>query len=130
MKITCCGCGGKKVDARLTDGIEIYPHREDLYDLPFWKCDDCGNFVGCHHKTSNRTKPLGCIATKEVKAKRIGIHQIIDPLWQSGKHKRNCIYGWLSDKLGYRYHTANVRSLEEVAQVKALLSKFIKEHDH
>ena len=112
MKITCCGCGGKKVDARLTDGIEIYPHREDLYDLPFWKCDDCGNFVGCHHKTSNRTKPLGCIATKEVKAKRIGIHQIIDPLWQSGKHKRNC------------------RSLEEVAQVKALLSKFIKEHDH
>ena len=45
-EILCCGCGGEKVQARLTHGSEIYPHRKDLYSLPFWKCDACGNFVG------------------------------------------------------------------------------------
>ncbi|NTG07102.1 hypothetical protein [Rhizobium rhizogenes] len=54
----CCGCQAE-VSARLTDGKEIYPHRRDLHDLPFWKCDACKNFVGCHHKTANHTKPLG-----------------------------------------------------------------------
>ena len=128
MKITCCGCSGEEVEARLTDGEEIYPHREDLYELPFWICDACGNFVGCHHKTANRTAPLGCIATKEIKAKRIGIHQIMDPLWKEGKHKRSFIYKWLSDKLGYTYHTGSIKSLEEVAKVKSLLKEFTKEH--
>ena len=28
--IRCCGCGDK-VQARLTDGSEIYPHRKDLF---------------------------------------------------------------------------------------------------
>ena len=65
-KIYCCGCG-KKVSPRLTSGKEVYPHRSDLIKLPFWKCDKCGNFVGCHHKTKNRTATLGVIATKEIK---------------------------------------------------------------
>jgi len=43
MKIFCCGCG-QDIDARLTDGAEIFPYRKDLYSLPFWKCDACGNF--------------------------------------------------------------------------------------
>jgi hypothetical protein len=50
--IFCCECR-EKVNARLTEGEEIYPHREDLKDLPFWICDKCKNFVGCHHKTDN-----------------------------------------------------------------------------
>lgn len=37
MLIFCCGCQ-KEVDALLTSGAEIYPHRCDLKDLPFWKC--------------------------------------------------------------------------------------------
>ena len=64
--IFCCGCQSD-VQARLTDGAEIYAHRRDLASLPFWKCDACGNFVGCHHKTKHRTRPLGCIPTKEIK---------------------------------------------------------------
>ncbi len=64
MLIYCCGCN-EKIKARLTNGEEIYPHRTDLYLLPFWKCDSCGNFVGCHHKTDNPTKPLGCIPSHQ-----------------------------------------------------------------
>lgn len=64
--IFCCGCG-VDVQARLTDVAEIYPHRDDLHSLPFWRCDACGNSVGCHHKTQNPTRPLGCIPTNEIK---------------------------------------------------------------
>jgi hypothetical protein len=42
--IHCSGCKGP-VNARLTDGAEIYPHRQDLHRLPFWRCDSCGNYV-------------------------------------------------------------------------------------
>ncbi len=67
--IFCCGCKAD-VRARLTSGKEIYPHRSDLSSLPFWRCDGCGNFVGCHHKTKDRTRPLGCIPTPEIKEER------------------------------------------------------------
>lgn len=116
MKIYCCGCKDT-VHVRLTDGKEIYPHREDLYSLPFWICDTCGNFVGCHYKTKNRTNPLGCIATPEIKKARMHIHAILDPLWKTGKIKRGKLYEILSDKLGYKYHTANIMDIEEARRI-------------
>jgi len=122
-EIRCCGCG-KKVQARLTDGKEIYPHREDLADLPFWKCDACGNFVGCHHKTKNRTQPLGCIPTPEIKEARQHIHALLDPIWQSGKMKRQEIYKVLSDELGWKYHTAQIRSVEEARKVYRIVKQY------
>ena len=66
--------------ARLTDGKEVYPHRSDLNSLPFWICDRCRNFVGCHHKTKNPTRPLGCIPNKEMKNARKHIHNLLDPI--------------------------------------------------
>jgi hypothetical protein len=108
----CCGCS-KEVPARLTDGAEIYPHRADLRSLPFWRCDACGNFVGCHHKTKDRTRPLGCIPTPELKAARRHLHAIIDPIWQSGAMKRRALYAELGRRLGREYHTAETRSIEE-----------------
>lgn len=120
MKIHCCGCE-KKVDARLTDGSEIYPHRPDLHKLPFWKCDACGNNVGCHHQTDRPTQPLGCIATKEIKNARQHIHKIIDPIWKSGKMNRKEIYASLSIDLGHKYHTANIRTIEEARKVYRLV---------
>jgi len=124
MLIRCCGCE-KKVDARLTDGGEIYPHRPDLKSLPFWKCDACGNYVGCHHKTKNRTQPLGCIPTPEIKNARQHIHKLLDPIWQSGKMKRKEIYKILSDRLGWKYHTANIRSVEEAREVYRIIQEHV-----
>lgn len=101
------------VAERLTDGKEIYPHRRDLFSLPFWKRDKCNNFVGCHHKTKDRTKPLGCIPTPEIKNARKQIHGLLDPLWKSGRMKRGAIYGRLSAVLGREYHTAEIRTMSE-----------------
>jgi hypothetical protein len=126
MKIHCCGCQ-EKIEARLTDGEEIYPHRSDLHSLPFWKCDKCKNFVGCHHKTKNRTRPLGCIPTKEIKSARQHIHKLIDPLWKKGIISRSSLYKRMSDELGFNYHTATIRSIEEARKVYAVGQKIKQE---
>lgn len=110
--IYCCGCGGK-VEARLTNGGEVYPYRPDLAGLPFWRCDGCGNWVGCHHKTSNPTRPLGNIPTRELKNARQHIHRILDPLWQSGRFRRTELYAKLTEHMGFEYHTARLRTLDE-----------------
>ena len=121
MKLYCCQCG-KKVEARLTNGLEVYPHRIDLGDLPFWKCDTCGNHVGCHHKTNNPTRPLGNISTKEIRQARQHIHRILDPLWKQRRIKRKELYAMLSNMLGWEYHTAKIKSVEEAREVyKAVL---------
>lgn len=117
-KIFCCGCQAS-VDARLTYGAEVYPHRKDLATLPFWKCDNCGNWVGCHHKTKNPTNPLGVIPTLEIKKARQHIHRILDPIWKSGGMKRREVYREIERRLGMKkdYHTANIRSIDHARKV-------------
>jgi hypothetical protein len=113
----CCGCQAE-VQARLTSGKETYPHRRDLQDLPFWKCGACGNFVGCHHKTKDRTRPLGCIPTPEIKLVRSEIHKVIDPIWKSGRVGRRELYGMIAHVIGVEeYHTANINSIDQANEV-------------
>lgn len=121
MKIYCAGCE-KEINARLTNGFEIYPHREDLQGLPFWKCDTCGNYVGCHHNRKHDSiKPLGIIPTAELRKARQRIHMILDPLWKVGALTRKEIYLILSEKLGWKYHTAKIRNIEEAETVYKLI---------
>lgn len=112
MELWCCSCADY-VTARLTDGAEVYPHRKDLSDLPFWRCDTCGNWVGCHHKTKEPTRPLGNIPSPELKKARSHIHSLIDPLWKSKKIKRGDLYARMSEKIGWNYHTASLRTIDE-----------------
>jgi hypothetical protein len=110
--IYCCQCAAD-VEARLTDGREIYPHRPDLHEQPFWRCDTCRNYVGCHHKTQNPTHPLGVIPSEEVKNARRHIHRILDPIWQTGRLHRKHVYARLTEALGRQYHTGELRTVEE-----------------
>lgn len=127
--IWCCGCG-RKTDARLTTGSEVYAHRPGLATLPFWKCDQCGNFVGCHHKTEDRTKPLGCIPTPEIKAARQHIHRILDPIWKKGHASRGKVYAMLSERMKCKsYHTAEIRSVEEAREVYRHVAAIARELD-
>ena len=116
MKIFCCTCD-KDVQARLTDGKEIYPHRGDLASLPFWKCDACGNYVGCHHKTANRVKPLGVIPSAEIRNARRHLHDIIDPIWREGLLSRRQVYAKISEHIGREYHTAELSDIEEAREI-------------
>ena len=60
---------------------------------------------------------MGVIASKEIKEKRIEIHNIIDPLFLSGKINRKELYKVISDRLGYTYHTANIKTTEEANKI-------------
>lgn len=122
----CCGCN-TDVIARLTDGKEVYGHRRDLFSLPFWKCDGCNNFVGCHHKTGDRERPLGCIPTKKIKAMRMAIHKLIDPLWKEKIVSRTQLYRMISDAVGWEYHTAKIKSDDEAQAVYSAVYKIKRE---
>jgi len=110
--IYCCGCE-QVVSAALVSGRDVYPHRADLSSLPFWQCPTCKNFVGCHHKTKDRTRPLGVIATQAIKDLRKQIHVVIDPIWQDGIMDRGALYKELGAAIGRKYHTAELRNEAE-----------------
>lgn len=124
--IFCTGCK-KIVQARLTDGAERYPHRPDLASIPFWHCDTCGAWVGCHHKTSKPTTPLGFLATPELFKARVKIHDLLDPLWKSGKIKRGQAYARITRELGYQYHTGEIVSIEEARRVYKIVAEMHNE---
>jgi hypothetical protein len=90
---TCIECG--KV-GRLVDGRAVYPDRRDLHDKFFYKCA-CGAYVGCHPGTM---KALGFPAGSLTRAARGQAHEAFDPLWRSGRIKRDFAYRWLAAKLG------------------------------
>lgn len=108
MKIFCCTCD-EVIIAKALKGMDVYPHREDLYDLNFFECPSCNNFVGTH---KNSGKPLGTIASKELKQARIAIHRLLDPIWKNGTLTRTEVYRRLSEHLGIDFHTADVTSIK------------------
>jgi hypothetical protein len=110
----------------LTSGAETYPHRPDLADIPRWICDTCKNHVGTHHKTADRTRPLGNIPSKELQKARIHIHNLIDPMWKSRRVSRRDVYGHLSAKLGYEYHTAEIKTIEEARRVYVVAREYVR----
>ena len=126
MILHCCGCS-LIVVPRLTNGAEIYPHREDLSELNFWVCDDCGNYVGCH-KDVNDT-PLGSIPSPEIRECRRKLHSIIDPLWRRGLINRSDLYNALTSKLGYEYHTGQVNTVRDYVEVKEIISDIAMDLD-
>lgn len=120
MKIHCCACQAE-IEARHTNGREIYPNRADLHSLPFWIHDACGNYVGCHHKTNNPTRPLGCIPDDRLREARKRLHAFMDPLWKLGFVSRKDLYERLSKELGVKsFHTANTKSVEQIEKAMAI----------
>lgn len=122
--IWCTNCN-REVDAILTDGSEMYPSRPDLARIPFWVCptDGCNAFVGTHHKSRQKYKPLGFLATPAVKKWRMIIHGILDPLWREGKATRKDLYQEIGDKLGRTYHTAEIYSENEGRQIYEIVKE-------
>ncbi len=125
MILFCCECQ-HDIEAVLVSGKEIYPHRKDLAALPYWQCPSCRNYVGCHHKTPTPTKPLGCIPNPEMRKARSFIHSILDPLWKEGHYERGVLYAMIKEKLGYHYHTAELRSIEEARKVYKVVKDIAK----
>lgn len=125
INLWCVNCSAD-VRASLVRGEKLYPHRSDLSRLPFWECPKCLNTVGTHYKSSEPLKPLGVIATKEMKTMRVDIHNLIDPIWKSGVMTRTQVYGFISRRLGHDYHTGELRTVAEARKVLAIIGQLRK----
>jgi len=107
-------CSSCHREARLTTGEEIYPHRQDLWNQQFYKCDSCGGYVGCH---KGGITPYGTPANAVLRRARTGVHKLFDPIWLTAdlcgayapednkarwtirKAARTRLYGYLSVQL-------------------------------
>lgn len=123
-KVYCCGCW-QHVQARFCSGKEIYPHRPDLSDKIFWKCDTCGNYVGCHRNTA---RPLGVIPTPELRAARQRVHAAIDPFWKDGRISRTELYHKISCRIGEEFHTANMIRVSDADKIIAIANEIMERH--
>ncbi|MBO7615012.1 MAG: hypothetical protein J6T15_04890 [Bacilli bacterium] len=90
----CDNCGSDRV--RYTTNDEIYGK---IYgNGGCYICDSCRSYVGVYDTKSK--KPLGRLATKELRELKMACHSKLDPWWKSGKFKRTDCYGYLANKLG------------------------------
>lgn len=62
-------------------------------------------------------RPLGFLATPEIKQWRMRIHAILDPLWKANKITRGMAYRYITDRFGRLYHTAEIYSVDEAKTV-------------
>ena len=120
MLIYCVNCKND-INANKVTGKEVYPHRSDLYDLTFYRCPNCGAFVGTHKDGTER--PLGCIPSAELKRARIIVHNKMDKLWKGGKIKRKDLYNLISKELGYEYHNGETREVNECWKVLNIVDR-------
>jgi len=96
VKVICPYCNSEAV---LVTGAVIYPHRTDLYNKYFYRCEPCEAYVGCHLNTQ---VPLGRLANAELRKAKLEAHNAFDPLWKSRKLTRTAAYAWLAEKLGIK----------------------------
>lgn len=108
----------------LVKGNVIYPHREDLHTLNFWKCLSCKDvYVGCK---PNTTIPHGSLANSALRAARSEAHKFFDLLWKSTKRPqtaRTACYAWLSEIMNLPPEQTHIGmfDIEQCKRVKQLV---------
>lgn len=93
-----------------------YPYSRDYG--PMWVCVPCAAWVGCHRGTE---KPLGGLATAELRALKIKAHAAFDPLWEGKMRRDKCDkrtartagYRWLAGKLGIDVKLCHIGYMNE-----------------
>lgn len=83
-------------DVVLTSNKEIYGR--EFGNGKCYLCRNCGASVGTHDGKRNR--PLGILATQEMKVLKKCCHDLFDPIWKSRKTSRTHLYVILSRLLG------------------------------
>jgi hypothetical protein len=125
----CPYCDNK---ADLVSGRVIYPERPEFNNTYFWLCAPCDAYVGTHRDARQGYKPLGTLATKELRLLRMECHKLFDPLWQSNIQSnglpaimlRSRAYGWLAAKLDVPISKCHI-GMFDVAACRATIATLI-----
>ena len=110
----CNVCGSSKV--RYTTNDEVYGK---IYgNGGCYLCDDCKSYVGVHNTKTK--KPLGRLATKELRDLKMKCHSKFDPLWKKYNFKRQDCYGYLAYKLDLNFRETHFGWFDKEYLEKAL----------
>jgi hypothetical protein len=122
--IYCAACD-RNVKSSLVSGWEVFPNQTHLRNCFFWKCPDCGNFVGTHKIKNNDFAPLGPIASKKMRERQKIIRNKINSILELKKDipdAKEKLYKWLSKKLYLPdYRTEWILSKDRYQQVLKFL---------
>lgn len=117
-------CGHCQGPSRLICGAELYPHRPDLADRRYWRCDPCDAHVGCHQAGigwGDGTRPLGAPANPALRRARMAAHAAFDSWWQAGSMTRNQAYAWLARRLRLSPRRCHIACFDE-GQCEAVMA--------
>lgn len=79
-----------------------------------------GKIIPLHYCGAPRLN-IGNISTPEIRTSRRHIHAVLDDIWQNRWIPRGELYARISKVLGYEYHTANIKTIEEAQTIHRLL---------
>lgn len=70
----------------------------------------CDSYVGVHKKSH---APLGTLAGRELRGKRIQAHRVFNQLWMSGMMQKWQAYKWMAAKFGLSSQQAHIAKFSE-----------------
>jgi len=124
VNIKCPYCGSQAIlrPASAVHGAEYRNPGEEVYVCARYPV--CDSYVGAHRRTR---LPMGTLADRPLRIKRMEAHNAFDRLWQSGMMSRTAAYRWLQVQLGLPPEEAHIAKFSEwrCAQVIQLCSQFL-----
>lgn len=124
MEVKCPYCN---TQAEKVTGNIMYPHREDLYHLLFWRCVPCNAQVGTHKGSDGI--PFGKLANKEDRLARQLAHTRFDALWKFGRiPHRGTAYSMLAEHMGMTKEECHIGNFnqEQCKKVQEFCDKWNK----
>lgn len=118
-KVLCDYCGHP---AQFVDSAIVYGRS---YGMIYY-CPECAAWVGVHKGTD---QPLGRLANAELRKYKRTAHAAFDPIWQSGRMRRNAAYTWLSERLGIPREETHI-GMFDVDRCKQVIEICRKELQH
>lgn len=118
--LICPTCGKY---ARLSTRAELRRGPKHQRDEFIYVCEDypkCDTYVGCHKGTR---EPLGTMADRELRFRRVKAHKAFDWAWKSGRLTRSEAYELLADLLGLSKEDAHI-GLMNLEQCQMVIKKF------
>lgn len=121
-KPRCVECQSWNV--HMTTGAEIYPHRPDLHDLQYWRCE-CGAYIGC--RKGSDYSPNGRPAHGPTRKAREAAMALLEPIWIAAAardsihtlHARQRAYRWLAGELGVDEADGDINMMNQAQALRA-----------
>lgn len=84
----------------------------------------CDSYVSAHRRTH---LPMGTLADRSLRVKRIEAHKVFNRLWENGVMTRTAAYHWLQVQLGLPPEEAHIANFSEwrCNQVIQLCNQFL-----